>query len=189
MVRYPIADKALSDVNGDIAVVESHRNHLLVILVDGAGHGMRAHQIACKMVRYLQTHQASDLPKLMSDLHSQFLGTRGGVAIIGKLSLLERHFKYVAIGNIFIRHVGDSAKYLPTQDGVLGYSIRTPKLNTVALEEGDSLVLHTDGISMRLTEVDCRNMGRIESNKMALQIINRFAKNDDDACCVVMTFS
>lgn len=187
-VDYFVAEKPLELVNGDIGFISVDEKQLFVGIVDGAGHGPEAHKIAQTSRDFLEKNKDVELPDLMNGLHENLRGTRGAVAIIGKLDHEASQFHYVGIGNIVLRKFGNSSERAVTQDGVIGYQVRTPKEKLMQILGGDVLVMHTDGISSYFDENDYPEILKDDAKTIANNLIKKFGKNNDDATCVVIRF-
>ncbi len=187
-IDYFIAEKALEWVNGDCGFILVDKKQLFIGIVDGAGHGEGAHKIAQASRDFLEKNKNEELPHLMSDLHKNLLGTHGGVAIIGKLNHEAMLFRYVGIGNIFLRKFGNPSKRAVIQDGVIGYQIRTPQEKFMQISGGDVLVMHTDGITSNFDISDYPEILHDDAKTIANNLIKKFKKNNDDATCIVMRF-
>lgn len=183
---YFIAEEALEMVNGDGAFVEKNSEHLFLGIIDGAGHGPKAHKIAQSSCDFLKKNKHLELPNLMSELHEYLRGTIGGVSAIGKLDYQSLQFRYVSIGNIVIRRIGKSSKRVVSQDGIIGYHIRTPQEKCMQLMLDDVLIMHTDGITSYFDENDYPKILRDDAETIAKTLINKFGKNNDDATCIVL---
>jgi serine/threonine protein phosphatase PrpC len=180
------AENPLELVNGDGVFMHSDEERLFLAIVDGAGHGSEAHIIARASCEFIESNINLELPDIMSKLHKKLRGTRGGVSIIGKLNYNSLEFRYVAIGNVELRKIGNSSKRAVSQDGVIGYSIRTPREQSMQLEKDDRLILYTDGISRNFDESDYPNLRRDNAEVIANHLTSEFAKNNDDATCIVV---
>jgi serine/threonine protein phosphatase PrpC len=187
-VDYFVAEKPLELVNGDIGFISVDEEQLFVGIVDGAGHGPEAHKIAQISRDFLEKNKDVELPDLMNGLHENLRGTRGAVAIIGKLDHEASQFHYVGIGNIVLRKFGNSSERAVTQDGVIGYQVRTPKEKLMQILGGDVLVMHTDGISGYFDEDDYPEILKDDAKTIANNLIKKFGKNNDDATCIVIRF-
>jgi negative regulator of sigma-B (phosphoserine phosphatase) len=179
------AENPLDVVNGDGVFMHSDEEHLFLAIFDGAGHGQKAHIIAQASCEFIKTNINVELSDLMSRLHENLRGTIGGVGIIGKLNYDSLVFRYVAIGNVVLRKIGNSSKRAVSQDGVIGYSIRTPREQSIQLEPNDRLIMYTDGITSTFDETDYPNIRRDNAEVIANHLISDFAKNNDDATCIV----
>jgi negative regulator of sigma-B (phosphoserine phosphatase) len=187
-IDYFIAERPLELVNGDIGFTCDDGNKMFVGLIDGAGHGPEANQIAKIFRDFLEKNKDKELPTLMQELHESVRGTRGGVAIIGFLDPGSLQFRYVAIGNITLRKLGNKSERAVAQDGVIGYSIRTPMEKTMQVSIGDILILHTDGISSYFDMTDYPEIINEDAKTIASNLISKFGKQDDDATCIVLRF-
>jgi serine/threonine protein phosphatase PrpC len=188
LIDYFIAEKALEYVNGDTGFVNVEEQHLFVGIFDGSGHGPEAHAIAQSSRFFLEKNRTSPLPELMTLLHEHLRGTRGGVGIIGVVDYAPLQFRYVAMGNVVLRKFGNVSKRQITQDGIIGYHIRTPREESLALMPGDILVLHTDGIKSEFSISDYPEILKDNAETIANNLIKLFGKNNDDATCVVIRF-
>ena len=188
-VDYFVAEKPLESVNGDAGFISVDEEQLFVGIVDGAGHGPEAHSIAQASRDFLEKNKDVELPDLMNGLHDNLRGTRGAVAIIGKLYHETSQFHYVGIGNIVLRKFGNTSERAVTQDGVIGYQIRTPKEKFMQISGGDVLVMHTDGLTGYFDVSDYPEILRDNAKMIANNLIEKFGKNNDDATCVVIRFN
>ena len=187
-IDYFVAEKALELVNGDTGFVSFDEEQLFVGIVDGAGHGPEANTIAQTSRDFLEKNKDAELPELMNALHENLRGTRGGVAIIGKLDYGSLQLRYVGIGNAVLRKFGNSSERAVTQDGVIGYQIRTPQEKLMQISGGDVLVMHTDGITSYFDVNDYPEILNDDAKTIANNLINKFGKNNDDATCIVIRF-
>ena len=188
VIDHFIAERPLESVNGDAGFIQIAEEQLFVGIVDGAGHGPEAHSIAQTSLDFLEKNKDWDLPNLMKKLHDYLRGTRGGVAIIGKLNHKALQFHYVGIGNIVLRKFGKPSERAVMQDGVIGYQIRNPQEKIMTLSGGDILVLHTDGIASNFDVSDYPDIITDDAQTIAYNLIKNFGKNDDDATCIVIRF-
>lgn len=188
VMDYFIAEKALELVNGDTGFISFEKDHLFIGLVDGAGHGPEANTIAQASREFLEKNKDAELPSLMNALHENLKGTRGGVAIIGKLDFESLQFRFVGIGNIFLRKFGNSSTRAVTQGGVIGYNIRTPHEKLMQFSVGDVLVMHTDGITSRFDVNDYPEILYDDAKTIANNLIKKFGNINDDATCIVVRF-
>jgi serine/threonine protein phosphatase PrpC len=188
-IDFFIAEKPLELVNGDTGFINVYEKQLFVGIVDGAGHGLEAHSIAQASRDFIEKNKDTELPELMSKLHNNLRGTRGAVAIIGKLDHDASQFHYVGIGNIVLRKFGNISERAITQDGVIGYQIRTPNEKIMQITSGDILIMHTDGLASTFDINDYPEILRDNAEVIANNLIDKFGKNNDDATCVVIRFN
>ena len=188
-VDYFVAEKPLESVNGDTAFVDVEQEQMFLGIVDGAGHGPEAHSIAQACRAFLEENKSTELPALMQALHEKLRGTRGGVALIGKLDFEQLQLRYVGVGNIALRKFGVVMKREITQEGVIGYQIRTPQEKMLQLSPGDVVVMHTDGITSQFDIGDYPQILKDDAKTIGNKVIEKFCKNNDDATCLVIRVS
>ncbi|MFT6056485.1 MAG: serine phosphatase RsbU (regulator of sigma subunit) [Pseudohongiellaceae bacterium] len=188
-VDYFVAEEPLESVNGDVAFVNADKDQLFFGIVDGAGHGPEAHAVAEASRKFLERYRNMELPPLMEALHKELRGTRGGVAIIGRLDVRKLQLNYVGIGNISLRKFGKHSQTELTQGGIIGYQIRTPKEKVIQLLPDDVIVMHTDGITSHFDINDYPQLLRDCARTIAENMLKKFSKNNDDSTCLVMRFN
>ena len=76
---------------------------------------------------------------------------------------------------------------LVSVEGVLGQNMRTPPPQQLALQQGDTLLMYTDGVSDRFSREDYPAMASHAPTKIARNIVERFGKAHDDAACLVVS--
>ena len=133
-VDYFVAERAFDQVSGDAVLVDVTQEQIFVGLIDAAGHGPRAHAVSQAACTFLEENKNEKLPVLMQALHEKLRGTRGGVAIIGKLDVTQLQLTYVGVGNITLRKFGIVSTREVTQGGIIGYQLRTPIEKILQLE-------------------------------------------------------
>jgi serine phosphatase RsbU (regulator of sigma subunit) len=185
-IDHCIAGNPLESVNGDQAFLTRSDNSVFFGIVDGAGHGQDAHDIAVSACAFLEDNSSLELSKLIQGLHAHLKGGRGGVAIIGSIDLNNAQLSCVGVGNIEMRMFGSQTKRFVMTAGVLGYDIRTPKVQVLPLQAGDTLVMHSDGISSCFDLGDYPNLPWDNPDKIANTLIEQFGKRNDDATALVI---
>jgi serine phosphatase RsbU (regulator of sigma subunit) len=174
-------------VSGDAALVQEVPGGWLLAVVDVLGHGEEAHQLACIIEAWLAEHASRDVVGLMERLHRRLRGTRGAAASLCFVAQSGKA-EYVGTGNTLLRRFGSAETRLVSKDGVLGQSMRTPHLQSLELAPEDLLLLHTDGISERFGLKDYPALQHHEPRVVARSVLKRFAKEYDDATCLVLRY-
>ena len=185
-VDYFVAERAFDQVSGDAVLVDVTQEQIFVGLIDAAGHGPRAHAVSQAACTFLEENKNEKLPVLMQALHEKLRGTRGGVAIIGKLDVTQLQLTYVGIGNITLRKFGIVSTREVTQGGIIGYQLRTPIEKILQLEHGDVIVMHSDGLRGQFDINDYSEILKHDARAIARNLIEKFAKNEDDSICLVI---
>lgn len=173
---------------GDIAVIKEYDNQCFIALIDVLGHGIEARKVAILAKSYLEHRYEDELTKLMNGLHEHLKGTRGAVAAICHLDILNGKLEYVGIGNITVRIFGAKSRRFIPEGGVVGYIIAKPRKNITKLHNGDILIMYSDGIKEHFDEFECDGLLKENAEKIADGIIRKFGKENDDASCVVLKY-
>lgn len=175
-------------VSGDAAAMREFDDSALFAMVDGLGHGEQAHQAAITATRYVERHGERDLRATMTSLHRALSGTRG--AAVG-LCLITRDTgmsQYCGVGNIVIRGSGERSLGLFSYDGIVGQTMRPPRVQQYALGPDEVLILNTDGIPSRADVFAGTGPINAHPSTLARRVIQRYARASDDAGCVVIRY-
>ena len=175
-------------VSGDCAIVRRNKHGLLLAVVDVLGHGDEANQLAVKIEAYLHSVTGSDVVALMVRLDQWLTGSRGAAIGLGFIMTGSDLLHYCSIGNTRLRKYGKEEVRLIAQDGIVGGNTRQPRQQQLKLAAGDVLIMTTDGISERIDLRDYPTLLSEPVASMAYQIVRRFGKDHDDACCLALTF-
>jgi anti-sigma regulatory factor (Ser/Thr protein kinase) len=134
-------------VAGDGWGVQAWRDQVTVLLADGLGHGLEAHEAARAAVETLATHHQADPVDLIQMCHGTLARTRGAAVAVAKLVGSERHGRFAGVGNIVARVEGVSpARHLVSYNGTVGHTLRKVQEMPFAWPHGALLILHSDGL-------------------------------------------
>lgn len=173
-------------VSGDVVCSRVIGERSFVLVLDATGHGREAHRIAELALRSFQSAELHDPAAVLTLLDATLRGSRGAVAAVACLDSTERLLSYAAIGNISGRLIGQGDSPLNGRDGSLGQHFRVPKVQTLELQPGDLLVMHSDGISARFSRETFPELATGKTPYLAAQLLERFGKFYDDASCALV---
>jgi negative regulator of sigma-B (phosphoserine phosphatase) len=175
---------------GDLYLFRPFARGLLVAAIDGLGHGEEAAAAAKTAVDTLSHQPQAPVGELFERCHQSLKKTRGAVMSLASFSGIG-HMTWAGVGNVEGRLLrADAGKQgrnesLMLLGGVVGYAMPSPRVSTVELSPGDTLIFATDGIRDRFTEgVDLNE----SSQTMAETILSRHGKATDDALDVVVRY-
>jgi negative regulator of sigma-B (phosphoserine phosphatase) len=167
-------------VNGDGVVYRSEEGRSLLAVIDGLGHGPKAHEVAVKAFEVL-TAVALDqsLESIMSELDDALRSGRGAAATVCLID--GDRLAGCGVGNVEMRAAGC---VLPVvlSPGVLGGRVRTMRCFRGVLQPGARLVMFSDGISGRFA---LRDFDDSSASELCETLMSRFGKNQDDATVLV----
>ena len=193
LVEWHAAFRALPGeaISGDLHVVASFSDGVLVAAIDGLGHGESAAMAAKIAADELRKYRGGSLVSLFSSCHNNLRGTRGAVMNVACLNSRPRTLRWLGVGNIegvLLRAnpaTRPAHEYLHQRPGVVGYQLPSLEESVVSLLPGDTLVFATDGIKSDF--IDGLNSGS-SVRKMADDILLRSGKDWDDALVLVARY-
>ena len=183
MERYTFTRPKVGEtLNGDAFLELSNDNMQLFSVVDGLGHGPKAHTASEKAIGIMKDNNNVDLIQLLELLHQGLHDTRGVVAAIIKFDILTETMEYAGLGNIEIHCTNPNIKPI-SMAGILGHNWRTPKAFKFKYQKNDLFAMFSDGISGRF-DIKAYSDGNCEH--AANRIFDDFGKDHDDATVMVI---
>ena len=170
---------------GDTAVIQEKGGVLYAVLVDVLGHGTPAAELAEEIEIFLKDKLEPEPDKIIITLDEFLRGTRGAVAAVCCINPEENSILFSGIGNISAVIYGKDKRSLISRNGVLGYSIPTPKISKENLFQGDILIVCSDGIRDNIPPDDFPVLLEGTSSDIAEKLFANFRKNDDASCIVI----
>ena len=126
------------------------RGAMLMLVVDGLGHGVLAHEAAQEAKRVLAETRSVEPHNIVHDVHAALKKTRGAAMAIAKLDLDNRVLKFAGVGNISASIVSaGSSRGLPSHNGTLGQVASRVQEFTYPWNAEDVLIMHSDGLATR----------------------------------------
>ena len=172
-------------VSGDAAVVRAVGGTLVLAIVDVLGHGPTAHEVAAVAEDLLEGSEARDVTALMSMLDAELGATVGAAVGLAAVDAATGTGVYAGIGNTVARILGRSERRLVSIDGVVGKRHASVRPAGFTLAHGESLLLHTDGISSRVAVSDYPGVLTDRIDDAARELVRRFGRDHDDAACIM----
>jgi len=177
--------------SGDMHLLASRPNGMLVAVVDGLGHGVDAAAAAHAAVDCLRQEPHQPPADLVRQCHSALKNTRGAVLSLAIIDMERDQLTWLGVGNVEGTLVRADPIAQPRREtllhrgGVVGYQLPPLRINTLPIASGDTLIFATDGIrSSFLLEspIDWR------PQELADHIVDRHGKETDDALVVVVQY-
>lgn len=175
-------------VSGDGVLVSRVEGTVLIVVVDGLGHGREANLAAKAATRLVRKEPMLDLGHLMSRLDDRLRGTVGAAVSLCSVDLASGAVRYAAVGNTVLRIEGERSHRMAAAAGTVGARLKPPRVQSAALGKGEVLLIHTDGISERLSPQDYPQLRYQSPETVAETIVARYGKRHDDATVVVARF-
>ncbi|HET6582132.1 MAG TPA: SpoIIE family protein phosphatase [Nannocystaceae bacterium] len=192
-LEWAAAARALHmwEESGDLHVVQPFAGGALVAVIDGLGHGDEAALAARVAAERLREHATRPVLECIEICHEALRKTRGAVMSVASIDRDASIVRWAGIGNVEAVLVRASSSVtrpresLNTRGGVVGYQLPPMRVDELAIEPGDVLVLVTDGI--RGTFMDAV---RVEDDlqRMADHILGHEGKGTDDELVLVVRY-
>jgi serine/threonine protein phosphatase PrpC len=197
--RYAIATRPFPGEleNGDLALVlpeteaaQASAKSMLFGLIDGAGHGPVAAQVAA-LARSELTHRVpTTLEDALKAVHLVLAGTRGAVAGLARVDLVGGTLEYSGVGNIECRilHSDRNGSSLISYNGLLGHTFPGLRTFNHAITAGDMLILHSDGVSGHWQTSRYPGLSAEVPSMVASVLMRDWGRATDDATVLVVRF-
>jgi len=192
LIAQGVVERALpgSAISGDRHLVIPIAGGILFAVLDGLGHGEEAAAAARIAQSILVRHSEEPLPILINRCHGSLLKSRGFVMTLATMRWLESELTWLGVGDIagvLLRRgpANGSLHCLAARGGVVGYALPELRPSVLALAEGDSVILATDGIAAGFAENLPQNYAPQE---LADHILRRHFKGTDDALVLVARY-
>ncbi|MHC1585767.1 MAG: SpoIIE family protein phosphatase [Candidatus Syntropharchaeia archaeon] len=182
-MRFGIATRAKvgESVNGDGYFIKSD-GFALIAVIDGVGHGREANIATEKVISFLEENYRMDPAEIIRRCNLILRRTRG--VVMGIAMIKEKTLTYTGIGNIAgIIKKKNTERHLTSLSGIVGYNLRKVMKFFYPYEEGDIIIMFSDGISkhFRISDYDF-SMGL---QAVAEAILEEHGKENDDATIVI----
>lgn len=190
-LEHSVAIRACPGENcsGDAAVIRKMNDTtLLVAIVDVTGHGYEASKTAARIERFFNKCRSGDAGRIMHRLNDTIVGTQGAAVGLCLIDTQQGSLEYAGIGNTVFRRFGEHDTRLVSRDGIVGVNMRAPKIQNLALENRDLVLMYTDGISDKFRFDPHSGTQHQRTSVIANKLIGEFGKGYDDAGCIALRY-
>lgn len=141
-------EKAGEPICGDGWSVSQGRGRLVVLVVDGLGHGPDAAAASRAAMETVEKNLHRDAPGIMDAIHGALRPTRGAAAAVALLQPESELCSFCGIGNIAASiRSGGASRSMVSHNGILGHSVRKIQELQYPFPKGALLIMHSDGIA------------------------------------------
>jgi anti-sigma regulatory factor (Ser/Thr protein kinase) len=177
------------EVSGDQWAIVQRNGALSFMMVDGLGHGLKAHEAAMEAEHVFRDHVEEQPGVLLQRIHTALRSSRGAAVALGTVDLVSGTLTYAGVGNIaatLIRTDGQS-QGLVSNNGTVGADTISVKEFQYQWEVGERLVMHTDGLRTRWSIKDRPGLGACHPAIVAAFLHRDFLRGRDDATVAVLS--
>lgn len=184
-VGVVIAPNPEDGISGDAIVHEVIGNAVLLGGVDGLGHGPEAEIAAQAAVESILENKTSNLASILRKCDEALMGTRGAAISLVLVDRTESILTHAGIGNVTIYLIGEKRKHIRNSPGFVGGGFDKVKVGKQQYHQGDTIIIHSDGISdkLDLSKYTDRVFGNVQL--LAEAIARDYRNPMDDASILV----
>ena len=134
-------------VSGDGWKLQTQRGFVTVLLADGLGHGIQAHEAARVACATLARHPDAQPQALVEACHASLATTRGAALAVARLAPNASLGAFAGVGNIVARVEASTAnRHLVSYNGTVGHTLHKLKEFAFPWPAEALLVMHSDGL-------------------------------------------
>ena len=177
-------------VCGDGWVMFNHQAQGMqtLLISDGLGHGLGAHEATQTAIDTFQTHRHQTILELLEVLHKALRYTRGAALAILQVNGAKNMLAFVGIGNIEGKLITPmKISTLLSQNGIVGHNYRKGQIHTYDLNSKFSLIIHSDGIKNRWNLANYSGLLAKHPSLIAAILYRDYFRGRDDATVWVMS--
>ena len=172
--------------NGDAYFVKRYEDKVMFAIIDGLGHGQDAHEAAQVAVDCLENYYRRPFTEIFQLCHQRLKKTRGAAMSLCRINLKDRVMTHAGIGNVQTRVYSLEKTPAPfCINGTLGVAMRTVRVDDYPLPEDSIIIMFSDGISGRFTPDNLPGFLNLKPQRLAKQIMDNHARDNDDATVIV----
>jgi serine/threonine protein phosphatase PrpC len=199
LITWGVAGRPLPGeaTSGDLSLVKPVPTGVLVAVLDGLGHGEEAAMAAQRAAHTIEhwSPASPDAPgslmALVTRCHQELKDTRGVVMSLALFQEAEATLTWLGVGNVEgVLYRASASAAAPSERlqalrGVVGYKLPRLRASGLAVGEGDTLLLATDGIRAEFAE---GSLPPGSPQQIADRILAQFVKGSDDALVLVVRY-
>jgi len=162
-------------------------DRLTILVADGLGHGLHAHDAAVAAVTTFATGSADPPARVIEDVHRALRATRGAAVAMLAVDLARGTAAYSGLGNITatILLPAGGRQHLVSHNGTAGHTAARITEFNYAVPSGSTIVLATDGLSTHWDLTRYPGLGARSPSLIAAVLYRDFSRRRDDVTVVV----
>jgi anti-sigma regulatory factor (Ser/Thr protein kinase) len=174
------------EVCGDAWAIRSIPDGMLMLVVDGLGHGMLANEAAQEATRVLAETRSVEPHHIILEVHAALKKTRGAAMAIAKLELDNRVLKFAGVGNISASIVSaGSTRGLLSHNGTLGQIATRVQEFTYPWNPQGMVIMHSDGLATKWNLEEYPGIWTKHASIIAAILHRDFSRGRDDVTVFV----
>lgn len=135
---------------GDGWGIRRFADSVVLMVVDGLGHGMLAAEAAREAEHILANAQADSPMNILQDIHDALRKTRGAAAAVARINEGKSLVSFAGVGNISASIVSPAtSRSMASHNGTVGHHMPRIQEFTYPWNADSILVMHSDGLGSR----------------------------------------
>jgi anti-sigma regulatory factor (Ser/Thr protein kinase) len=179
--------KSGEDVCGDDWCWRMRSERLAILVADGLGHGLHAHEAAIAATDVFAKEHENAPSRVIGDVHAALRATRGAAVAMIDLDLERGTARYAGLGNISGTIVTATGKqhHLVSQNGTAGHTAGRIHEFNYAVPAGSVMVLASDGLGTHWSFAPYPGLHQKGASSIAAILYRDFSRRRDDVTVVV----
>jgi anti-sigma regulatory factor (Ser/Thr protein kinase) len=174
------------EVCGDGWGTRIFSDRLVLMVVDGLGHGVYAAEAAREAERVLAQSQDSSPQRIVQDAHAALKKTRGAAMAVATIQPNKGVLSFAGVGNISAAIVSPGAsRSMASHNGTLGHQMERLQEFTYPWNASSILVMHSDGMATRWTLEQFPGIWSKQPSTIGAILHRDFSRGRDDVTVVV----
>ena len=172
---------------GDGWAYHQSDGRILILLVDGLGHGPDAADAAAEAIAVFRKRVDRSPPEILSHIHDALKKTRGAAGAIAEIRSSDNSLAFAGVGNTAAVLVSPRiSRSLISHNGTLGMA--TPKIQEFKVEWPDDgiLIMHSDGLQSKWDLSSYAGLLARHAAVIGGALFRDFRRQRDDASVVVV---
>jgi anti-sigma regulatory factor (Ser/Thr protein kinase) len=157
-------------------------------VIDGLGHGPLAAVAARHALEAFSRGPFANPARYLEEAHTAMRTTRGAAVAAAHIDLRQHKVHYAAVGNIagaILSPANGKGRPLLSHNGIVGVEIRKVQQFEYEFDDGDLLIMHSDGLSMRWQIKDYPGLAFADPAMIAAILHRDCRRERDDATVIV----
>jgi anti-sigma regulatory factor (Ser/Thr protein kinase) len=144
VVSIPIKGE---DICGDGWGAKKNAESMLLMVVDGLGHGILAAEAAQEAQRIFSQSRTHSPSPILQDAHDVLKKTRGAAMAVASVNCEKQTISYAGVGNIGGSIVTpEGSRGMASHNGTVGHHLQRVQEFTFPWNDSSILVMHSDGL-------------------------------------------
>ena len=180
------AAKPGEDISGDGWAWRLRAQRMAMIVADGLGHGLHAHDAALAALDTFAKEHEHTPARIVEDAHAALRGTRGAALAVLSLDFDYRTVRYCGLGNISGTIMQPTARQsLVSMNGTAGHTTHRLQEFQYGLPANAIIVMHSDGLSTHWDLGPYPGIRERDPSIIAGVLYRDFSRRRDDVTVVV----